>query len=46
METPNTEAMTAWLERLGMDAAAIRRVYATFNAGAPAFQKAGERHGG
>ena len=40
MESPNTEAMTGWLAHLGMDPEAIRRVYSTFNAHAPAFREA------
>ncbi len=41
-DTPNTAAWTAHLETLGLAPDAIRRVYRTFNAGAPAFRAAGD----
>ncbi len=41
-DTPNTAAWTAQLETLGLAPDAIRRVYRTFNAGAPAFRAAGD----
>lgn len=41
-ETPNTTALSAHLTALGMDDAARRRLYQTFNAGAEAFRKAGD----
>jgi len=45
-ETPNPAALTETLKEHGMDADAIRRVYRTFNAKAPAFREESERHGG
>jgi coenzyme F420-reducing hydrogenase gamma subunit len=44
-ETPNPTALGDKLKQLGMDADALRRVYRTFNAGAPAFREESERHG-
>ncbi len=46
MESPNTAPLAARLEQLGLDHAAVRRVFRTFNAGAAAFRAEGERHGG
>ncbi len=40
-DTPNTAALTRRLRELGMEADAVRRVYRTFNAAAPAFRDAG-----
>jgi coenzyme F420-reducing hydrogenase gamma subunit len=44
-ETPNAPALSARLGQLGMDAEALRRVYRTFNAAAPAFRDEADRHG-
>ncbi len=44
-ETANAAALSAELAGLGMDADALRRVYRTFNAGAPAFRDESTRHG-
>ena len=44
-ETPNTPALSGKLAELGMDTGAIRRVYRTFNANAPAFREEADRHG-
>lgn len=43
-ETPNTVSLDPALEALGMDARDRRRVYRTFNAGAPAFREESDRH--
>ena len=45
METPNAVSLSRWLEGLGMDEAALQRVYRTFNANAETFRKESERHG-
>ncbi|GHD60476.1 oxidoreductase [Thalassobaculum fulvum] len=44
-ETPNPAALGDKLQEQGMDADALRRVYRTFNAAAPAFREESERHG-
>lgn len=44
-ETPNPAALGDKLKEQGMDADALRRVYRTFNADAPAFREESERHG-
>jgi coenzyme F420-reducing hydrogenase gamma subunit len=44
-ETPNPAALGDKLKEQGMDADALRRVYRTFNAAAPAFREESERHG-
>jgi coenzyme F420-reducing hydrogenase gamma subunit len=44
-ETPNTAALSGKLAELGMDEPALRRVYRTFNAAAPAFRDEADRHG-
>ncbi|MCX7899800.1 MAG: oxidoreductase, partial [Methylocystis sp.] len=44
METPNAPALSRWLQELGMDAEALKRVYRNFNANAPAFREESERH--
>ena len=44
METPNAPALSRWLQELGMDSEALKRVYRTFNANAPAFREESERH--
>jgi coenzyme F420-reducing hydrogenase gamma subunit len=45
-ETVNTTALDGRLAALGMDEGARRRIYRNFNANAPAFRAASERHGG
>ena len=45
MESPNTEALSAWFRGLGESDAAIRRAYRTFNANAPAFRQESGKHG-
>jgi coenzyme F420-reducing hydrogenase gamma subunit len=45
MESPNTQALSAWFKRLGMDEKALARLYATFNVGAAPFRSESERHG-
>ncbi len=45
METPNAPALSEQLRKLGMDEAALKRVYRSFNANAPAFREESERHG-
>jgi hypothetical protein len=37
--------LTTWLRKLDMDDVDLVRVYRTFNAGAPDFQRESERHG-
>jgi len=44
-ETVNTTALDGTLATLGMPDDARRRIYRTFNANAPAFRAASERHG-
>jgi len=44
-ETPNAAALGDWLAGQGMDRADLQRLYRTFNAAAPDFQKESERHG-
>jgi sulfhydrogenase subunit delta len=44
METPNAPSLSGELRTLGMDEAALRRIYRTFNAGAPAFRDESEPH--
>jgi sulfhydrogenase subunit delta len=46
MESPDVRALSGWLRRLGMDEAAIGRLYATFNVNAGPFREEYERHGG
>ncbi len=41
MEMPNTDALSRQMAKLGMDEAAIRDFYRSFNANADAFRKAG-----
>ncbi|MGK2940227.1 MAG: oxidoreductase [Immundisolibacter sp.] len=43
-ETPNPAALSTRLTELGMDHAALLRVYRSFNAGAPAFADEAARH--
>lgn len=45
METPNTASLTDLLRHLGMDNGAIKRVYRSFNADAPAFRDREEDRG-
>jgi coenzyme F420-reducing hydrogenase gamma subunit len=45
METPNTQALSRELGRLGMDAKALKRIYSTFNVNAEAFREEMKRHG-
>mgnify|MGYP000285278727 CR=1 FL=1 len=45
MESPNTAALSAQLAHLGESPDAIRRVYRTFNANAPAFRAESRKHG-
>ncbi len=45
MESPNTQALSAWLRSLGVDEATLQRLYATFNVGAEAFHAEAARHG-
>jgi len=44
MESPNTAGLAAWLVRLGVNHPDLARVFATFNAGAPAFRAEAEKH--
>jgi coenzyme F420-reducing hydrogenase gamma subunit len=44
-ETANPPALSDWLARLGMDAAALQRIYRTFNAGAAGFREQSGHHG-
>ncbi|MBM3552427.1 MAG: oxidoreductase [Alphaproteobacteria bacterium] len=44
METPNAPALSRWLRELGVDEAALKRVYRNFNANAAAFREESERH--
>jgi hypothetical protein len=44
METPNTPALTRRWSLLGAAPGEILRVYRSFNAAAPAFQKESEAH--
>jgi sulfhydrogenase subunit delta len=44
-ETPNTGSLDGWLQdRFGVEHDQLLRLYRTFNAGAPAFRDAGDRH--
>lgn len=45
METPNAEALSQWLARLGMPARDIGRLYRSFNAAAEPFRTEADRHG-
>ncbi len=45
MESANPEALSAWMRKLDLDDADLVRVYRTFNASAPEFQRESERHG-
>ena len=44
METPNTAALAAWWQRLGVDHPDLARVFRTFNANADPFRKEAEAH--
>ncbi|MGE5269465.1 MAG: oxidoreductase [Thiohalocapsa sp.] len=44
-ETPNTAALSNWMQWLGLSQADLRRIYRTFNADADAFREESERHG-
>ena len=45
METPNTVSLSRQMGKLGMDSAALKRIYSTFNVNADEFRKECERHG-
>jgi len=45
-ETPNTASLAASWKALGVPRAAIARAFRSFNAGAEAFRKEGDAHGG
>jgi hypothetical protein len=45
METPNAEALSQWLARLGMPPRDIGRLYRSFNAAAEPFLSEADRHG-
>jgi sulfhydrogenase subunit delta len=45
MESPNTQALSQWLQRLGVPARDIARLYRTFNAEAEPFRTEAGRHG-
>lgn len=45
METPNAEALSQWLARLGMPPRDIGRLYRSFNAVAEPFRSEADRHG-
>jgi sulfhydrogenase subunit delta len=44
-ETPNTISLSTRLAELGLDAAALHRIYRTFNANAEPFRTEADRHG-
>jgi sulfhydrogenase subunit delta len=44
-DTPNLPSLTGKLLQLGMEPPAVRRIYRTFNANAPAFREAGDAVG-
>ncbi len=44
MESPNTESLSAWWQRLGVSEADLVRTYRTFNAYAEPFRKESDRH--
>ena len=44
MESPNTESLSAWWQRLGVSEADLVRAYRTFNAYAEPFRKESDRH--
>ena len=45
METPNTVSLSRQMGKLGMDSAALKRIYSTFNVNADEFREERERHG-
>jgi sulfhydrogenase subunit delta len=45
MESPNADALSKWLSRLGVPARDIFRLYRTFNAAAEPFRTEADRHG-
>lgn len=45
METPNAVSLSRKLHEYGMQEPALRRLYRSFNANAPAFREESERHG-
>lgn len=44
MESPNTKSLSAWLEKLDVAAPDVARLFRSYNAAAPAFKEAGDRH--
>jgi sulfhydrogenase subunit delta len=44
-ETPNADALSQWLRRLGMAPRDIGRFYRSFNAAAEPFRTEADRHG-
>jgi hypothetical protein len=46
METPNTGSLSGWLGKLGMASQDIVRIYRTFNAARPEFEKESIAHEG
>lgn len=44
-ENPNTVALSAWWTHLGVNEAAQKRAFQSYNAGARAFRKEAQRHG-
>ncbi len=44
MESPNPASLTTWLRKLDVDDVDLVRLYRTFNASAPEFQRESERH--
>jgi hypothetical protein len=45
METPNTTSLATWLAASGVPDRNLGRLFATFNADAPAFRREASRHG-
>ena len=45
METPDTQALSAWFHRLGLPERDVRRLYSTFNTWSPEFRAESLRHG-
>jgi sulfhydrogenase subunit delta len=45
METPDTKALSAWFNRLGLPERDVRRLYSTFNTWSPEFRAERLRHG-
>lgn len=44
MESPNTESLARWWKELGQSDSDLVRAFRSFNAGAPAFRRAGDAH--